>query len=86
MHKLLCKLKGRETTDGKNNIAYENDCRNCKEVFFGESKRSLKSESDEHEKSVKTCDCENNEIAKHCCDEDWFLASTKRHLLIAKAG
>ena len=30
-------------TEDKNNIAYEIDCRNCEAVYFGESKRSLKS-------------------------------------------
>ena len=84
MHKLFC--KGRETTDEKNNITYENDSRNCKEVCSGKSKRSLKCGLNEHEKFVKTCDCENNEIAKHCWEEDCILASTKRHLLITKAG
>ena len=33
-------------------------------VYFGESKRSLKSRSDEHKESVGICDFENNEIAK----------------------
>ena len=30
-------------------------------VYFGESKRSLKSRSDEHKISARTCDCEKNE-------------------------
>ena len=35
-------------------------------VYFGESKRSLKSRSDEHKRSAKNGNCDKNEIAKHC--------------------
>ena len=66
LRKLLCKPKGRVTTEDKYNIVYETDCSNCQEVYFGESKRSLKSRSDEHKRSVRNCDCDKNEIAKHC--------------------
>ena len=64
--KLLCKSKDRAATEDKNSIVYEIDCCNCKAVYFGESKRSLKSRSDEHKRSVRNCDCDKNEIAKHC--------------------
>ena len=37
---------------------------------FGESKRSLKSRSDEHKRSVRNCDCDKNEIAKYCWEAD----------------
>ena len=43
LRKLLCKPKDRVATEDKNNIVYEIDCRNCQAVYFGESKRSLKS-------------------------------------------
>ena len=66
LRKLLCKPKDRLATEDKNNIVYEIDCSNCEAVYFGESKRSLKSRSDEHKRSVMNCDCEKNEIAKHC--------------------
>ena len=46
--KLLCKPKDRVATENKNNIVYEIDCSNCEAVYFGESKQSLKSRSDEH--------------------------------------
>ena len=52
--------------EDENNIVYEIDCSKCPEVDFGESKRSLKSHSDEHKRSVRNCDCDKNEIAKHC--------------------
>ena len=52
--------------EDKNNIVYKIDCSNCKAVYFGESKRSLKLRSDEHKRSVRNCDCDKNEIAKHC--------------------
>ena len=70
LHKLLCKPKDRVATEDKNNIVYEIDCSNCEAVYFGESKRSLKSRSDEHKRSVRNCDCDKNEIAKHCWEAD----------------
>ena len=70
MRKLLCKPKDQVATEDKNNIVYEIDCSNCEAVYFGESKRSLKSRSDEHKRSVRNCDCDKNEIAKHCWEAD----------------
>ena len=35
-----------------------------------ESKRSLKSRPDEHKRYVWNCDCDKNEIAKHCWEAD----------------
>ena len=35
-----------------------------------QSKRSLKSRSDELKRSVRNCDCDKNEIAKHCWEAD----------------
>ena len=62
MRKLLCKRKDRVATEDKNNI--------CEAVYFGESKRSLKPHSDEHKRSVRNCDCDRKEIAKHCWEVD----------------
>ena len=70
MSKLHCKPKNRIATEYKNNIVYEIDCSNCKAVYFDESKQSLKSRSDEHKRFVKNCDCDKNEIAKHCWEAD----------------
>ena len=70
MDKLLFKPKDRVATEDKNNIVYETDCSNCEAVYFGVSKRSLKSRSDEHKRSVRNCYCDKNEIAKHCCEAD----------------
>ena len=47
LRKLLYKPKDRVATEDKNNIVYEIDCSYCQAVYFGESKRSLKSRSDE---------------------------------------
>ena len=47
LRKLLCKPKDRVATEDKNNIVYEIDCSNCEAVYFGESKWSLKSRSDD---------------------------------------
>ena len=68
--KLLCKPKDRVATEDKNNIVYKIDCSNCEAFYFGESKWSLKSHSDEHKRSVRNCDCDRNEIAKHCWEAD----------------
>ena len=50
LRKLLCKPEDRVAKEDKNNIVYEIDCSNCRAVYFGESKRSLKLRSDEHKK------------------------------------
>ena len=70
LRKLLCKPKDQVATEDKNNIVYEIDCSNREAVYFGESKRSLKSRSDEHKRSVRNCDCDKNEIAKQCWEAD----------------
>ena len=70
MRKLLCKPKDRVATDDKNNIVYEIHCINCQAVYFGEFKQSLKSSSDEQKRSVRNCDCDKNEIAKHWWEAD----------------
>ena len=64
MRKSLCKPKDRLATEDENKIFYEVHCSNYEVVYFGESKRSLKSRSDEHKRSVRSCDCHKNEIAK----------------------
>ena len=74
MCKLLYKPKDRVATEDKNNIISEIDCSNCEAVFFGESKRSLKWHSDEHKKSVRNCNCEINEITKHCWEGDYSFS------------
>ena len=51
-------------------MVYEIDCSNCQAVYFGEFKRSLKSRSDEHKRSVSNCHYDKNEIAKHCWEAD----------------
>ena len=70
LRKLLCKPNDQVATQDNNNIVYEIDCSNCQAVYFGESKRSLKSGANEHKRSVRNCDCDKNEIAKHCWEAD----------------
>ena len=67
LRKFLCKSKDRKD---KNNIVYEINCSNCIVVCFSESKRSLKSRSDEHKISVRNWDYDKNEIVKHCWETD----------------
>ena len=70
LRKLLPKPKVRIATEDKNNIVYEINCSNCEAVYFGESKQSLKSRSDEQERFVRNCNCKKNEIVKHCWEAD----------------
>ena len=70
LRKFFCKPKDRVATEYKNIIVYEIDCSNCEAVYFGESKRSLKSRSDEHKRYLRNCDCDKNEVAKHCWEGD----------------
>ena len=70
MRKLLCKAKDWVATEDKNNIVYEIDYSNCEAVYFGESKQSLKSRSDEHKKSVRNCDFDKNKTPKHSWEAD----------------
>ena len=51
-------------------MVYDIDCSNCQAVFFSEYKWSLKSRSDEHKRSIRNCNCDKNEIAKHCWEAD----------------
>ena len=86
LRKLLWKPKNRVATEDKNNIVYEIDCSNCQTVYFGESKRSLKSRSDEHKRSVRNCDCDKNEIVNTAGRQIITLTEIRRKLLIGKAG
>ena len=70
LHKFFCKPMNRVAKGDKNNITYEIDCRNPEAVYFGESKQSLKSCSDEHERSFRNYNCDKTEIAKHCWEVD----------------
>ena len=70
MRKLLCKPKEPVAAEDKNNIVYEIDYSNCQKVYFGDFKRSLKSRSDERKRSIRNCDFDKNEIAKHCWETD----------------
>ena len=71
LNKLLWKPKDPVATEDKNNIVYEIDCSNSDAVYFGESKRSLKSLSDESKRSIRNCDCDKNETAKYSWEADY---------------
>ena len=69
LRKLLCKLDNRLAIEDKKTSFMK--CSSCKAVNFGESKRSLKSHSNEHERSAENCDGET-------------LAGIRKKLLIGK--
>ena len=48
----------------------EIDFSNCKVVYFGESKPSLRKRSDDHKRSVKNCNGEEIQTAKQCWEAD----------------
>ena len=77
MRKLLFKPEDQVATGVEDNVIYEVDCSNYEAVYLGESKRSLKSRSDEHKRSVRNCDCEKNETPKHCWEADHIFRSDK---------
>ena len=85
MHKLLCKLKDPVATEDKNKIFYEIDCSNCDAVYLGESKRSLKSLSDAHKRSVRNWDCDKNETAKHCWEADHNFTWDQKNVVDRKS-
>ena len=64
-----CKPKGQVAIEN-DNIVHEIDCSDCEAVYFSKSKQSLKSCPDEHKRSVRNCDYDKNEIAKHCWEAD----------------
>ena len=86
LHKVLCKSKNLVATEDKNNIVYEIDYNNCQAVYFRESKGSLKSRSDEHKRSVRNCNCDKNEIAKHCWEADHNFNWDQKKVIDGKAG
>ena len=79
MCKLLCTPKDRVATEDRNNTVYEIDCSNCEAVCFDESKRSLK--SDEHKRSARNCDCDQNEIAKRYWEEDHSFSWDQKNVI-----
>ena len=85
MHKLLCKLKDPVATEDKNKIFYEIDSSNCDAVYLGESKRSLKSLSDTHKRSVRNWDCDKNETAKHCWEADHNFTWDQKNVVDRKS-
>ena len=75
--KLLCKPKDQVATEDKNKIVYQIDCSNCEAAYFGLLwhlnglyVQMNKSCSDEHKRSVRNCNCDKNEIAKHRWEAD----------------
>ena len=86
LRKLFCKLKDRVATEDKINITYEINSDDSETVYFGESKRSLKSRSDKCKRCGSNCNCEKNEIVKHSMKAYPTLARVSRKLLIGKTG
>ena len=85
LRKLLCKPKDRVATEDKNIIVYEIHCSKCQAVYLGESKRSLKSRSDEHKRSVRNSDCHKNEIAKHCWEADHNFNWNQKKVIVRES-
>ena len=86
LRKLLCKPKDWGDTEDKNNISYVVDCRNCEAFYFGESKRSLKSRSDEHKDLSGIAIAIRMKLQNTFGKQITTIAGIKRKLLIGKAG
>ena len=67
--------------NAKNNIFDETDRSNFEAVYFGESKRSLKSRSGEHKRSVKNWNCEKIEIEKHCWEAEHNFSGDQKKVV-----
>ena len=85
LRKLLCKAKDQLATEANNKIVKVIHCSNCETVYFGESKRYLKPRSNKHKRSVKNCDCDKNEIAKHCWEADHNCSWDKKKVIIRES-
>ena len=87
LRELLWRPDGVWVADGvateDNSIYYEIACSNFEAVHFSESKRFLKSRSNEHKISVKSCDCncEKNEIPKHYWEADHNLNWDQKYVV-----
>ena len=79
-------MKDQVAREDKNNFVYEIDSSNYEAVYFCESKRSLKSCSDKNTRSVRNCDCEKNEIAKHCWEADHNFSWDQKNVVDGKVG
>ena len=82
--KLLSKPKDRVAAKDKNNIFYENDCSNCEAVYFGKSKRYLKSRSDEHKNLSRIAIVKRMKLLNTVRKQITTLAGIRRKLLIEK--
>ena len=67
---MICFPTDQVVVEDENNIVNETDWNNCRAAYFCESKQSLKLRSDEHKRSLWNCDCDKNEIIKHCWEAD----------------
>ena len=85
LRETFCKSKDRVATEDKNKIVSEIDCSNCEAVYCGQSKRSLKSRSDEHKRSFTNCDCDKNENAKHGWKADHNISWDQKKVVYMEA-
>ena len=77
---LLCKPKDQVATEEENNIVCESECSNYEAVYFGKRKRSLKSCSHKHQRSVRSWDSEKNETRKHCWKADYNFTRDQKNV------
>ena len=52
---------------------YQINCRDCPASYIDKTKRSLNQQSKEHQRAVKNCDTEENEMDKHCRGKDHIM-------------
>ena len=66
LRKSLSHPKDPISVELQNNVVYKIPCNDCNAIYIGESKRSLKTRSKEHQYAVRAGHTDKNEIADHC--------------------
>ena len=84
--KILCTTKDWVAIENKNNIVCKIDCSHCEAVCICESKRFLKSRSDEHKSLSGIKIVIRMKLQKTVGKRITALAAIRRALLIRKAG
>ena len=75
----LSKVKDKVDLKKRKGIVYCIPCKDCKEVYIGETKRSFATRCQEHQRDIGKCDYEKSALSKHayCNDHriDWEEAT-----------
>ena len=79
--KLLPSLKGPLDNSEKSCLVYQVLCRDCSFVFIGQTKRDLKSRSDEHKRAIKNQGPDLSALSEHSIAMYHIISWTKAKIL-----